>query len=220
MREHDDPWRPMDHAVKGAKESTIAFLRATDCRVIAEVGIYEGYTSRKIAEHLNGDGELHLFDFADRVDAVVAELSKAGFHNIVGHGNSRKLFDSYNWSLMRVLQQHRTPVYDYVFLDGAHVWALDALAFFVLDRLLKPGGYIDFDDYRWSLAKSPTLNPVAFPMTAEMYTDEQIKERQVKLVVDLLVRRDSRYEEVVKNKIFRKLPSATVQPEKPISVAG
>lgn len=208
VKDRDDPWRPSYHAVKRANERTIAFLKSTSCRVIAEVGVYEGYTSRKVAEYLDGRGELHLFDFADRIEPIVAALNQAGYDNVVGHGNSRKLFDSYNWSLMRLLQQHPEPIFDYVFLDGAHVWALDALAFVLLDRLLKPGGYIDFDDYRWSLAKSPSLNPVAFPPTAEMYTDEQIAERQVKLVVDLLVRRDPRYVEVVKNKIFKKLPEA------------
>jgi hypothetical protein len=201
---HDDPWRPPTLRVEGANQGTVSFLASTACRVIAEVGIYEGHTSRQIAEFLAGDGELHLFDFADRVDEVVAQLHEAGYHNIVGYGNSRKLLDSYNWSLMRVLQQNSTPIYDYVFLDGAHVWALDALAFFLIDRLLKPGGYIDFDDYGWSVAISPALNPVAFPKTAELYTAEQIQERQVAIVVDLLVKRDTRYVEVVKNKIFQK----------------
>jgi predicted O-methyltransferase YrrM len=202
---HDDPWRPQSLRVEGANQGTITFLASTSCRVIAEVGIYEGHTSRHIAELLAGEGELHLFDFSDRVDEVVAQLNEAGYHNVVGHGNSRKLLDSYNWSLMRVLQNNTTPLYDYVFLDGAHVWALDALAFFLIDRLLKPGGYIDFDDYGWSLAISPALNPVDFPKTAELYTSEQIQERQVAIVVDLLVKRDHRYVEVVKNKIFQKV---------------
>jgi hypothetical protein len=48
------------------------------------------------------------------------------------------------------------------------------------------------------------MNPDVFPATAKLYTDEQIEERQVALVVDLLVRPDPRYEEVVENKIFRK----------------
>jgi hypothetical protein len=202
---HDDPWRPQTLRVEGANQGTITFLESTSCRVIAEVGIYEGHTSRHIAEFLAGEGELHLFDFSDRVDEVVAQLNEAGHHNVVGHGNSRKLLDSYNWSLMRVLQNNSAPLYDYVFLDGAHVWALDALAFFLIDRLLKPGGYIDFDDYGWSISISPSLNPIAFPVTSEMYTPEQIQEQQVALVIDLLVRRDPRYVEVVKNKVFQKL---------------
>jgi len=92
-----------------------------------------------------------------------------------------------------------------VFLDGAHTWAHDALAFFLADRLLRPGGHIDFDDFDWSLARSPTLRPSVFPRTAEDFTEEQIECRQVESILDLLVRRDARYVEVVPNKIFRKI---------------
>ncbi len=39
----------------------------------------------------------------------------------------------------------------------------------------------------------------------EMYIDEQMQATQVASIVELLVRRPGRYEEVVPNKIFRKL---------------
>jgi len=184
---------------------TIDFVKSTNRQKIAEIGIYKGYTSERLAEHLSGQGELHLFDFRYRVTEVKAKLNAAGYHNIVIHGNSRKTYDSYTWSLMRLLQKHERPFFDYVFLDGAHTWHVDALAFFLIDRLLKVGGYIDFDDYRWSLKKSPTMNPDVFPATTRMYTQEQIRERHVKLIVDLLVKRDPRYKEVVKNKIYEKV---------------
>ena len=109
--------------------------------------------------------------------------------------------ESYNWSPGGDLAG---PRFDYVFIDGAHTWAHDALAFALADRLLAPGGYMDFDDYRWTLRASPTMNPAAFPEVERLYTDEQIDARQVALVVDLLVRSDERYEEVVPDKVFRK----------------
>jgi hypothetical protein len=120
------------------------------------------------------------------------------------HANSRKVLDSYNWSLMKLLRDGAAGRFDYVFIDGAHTWALDALAFLLVDRLLAPGGYVDFDDYTWTLAHSPSMSPEAFPPTDRLYTREQIEARQVALVVDLLVRSDPRYEEVVENKVFRK----------------
>lgn len=90
---------------------------------------------------------------------VKQKLNEAGFFNVIAHGNSRKTMDSYNWSLMKLLQVRREPFFDYVFIDGAHVWAIDALTFFLVDRLLKPGGYIDFDDYDWTIRNSPSVNP-------------------------------------------------------------
>ncbi|CAA9526108.1 MAG: hypothetical protein AVDCRST_MAG13-3750 [uncultured Solirubrobacteraceae bacterium] len=190
--------------VQGANEATVAFFASTGCRRYAEIGVYEGETALRIAEVLGGEGVVHLFDYEDRVAAVAARLAAAGHRNVVAHPNSRRLLDSYTWSLGRLLEASSEPPLDYVFLDGAHTWVHDALAFFLADRLLVPGGYLDLDDYAWSLAASPTMNPRAFPDVERLYTDEQIATRQVAQVVDVLVRRDPRYDEVVPNKIFRK----------------
>lgn len=193
-----------DLNVDGPNDRTVDFFATTGCRRYAEIGVYKADTALAIAGVLRGEGEIHLFDYEDRVEAAVARLRAAGHENVVAHPNSRRLLDSYNWSLMRVLQEHGGRVFDYVFLDGAHTWAHDALAYVLADRLLAPGGYLDFDDYAWSLRGSPSMNPQVFPEVEQLYSDEQIDARQVALVVDLLVRPDGRYEEVVPNKVFRK----------------
>jgi predicted O-methyltransferase YrrM len=190
--------------VAGANAGTVELFASTDCLIYGEVGVYEGDTAMSVAEHLAGRGEIHLFDFDDRVNAAAERLREAGHENVVAHPNSRLLLDSYNWSLMEMLAAGDGPVFDYVFIDGAHTWGLDALAFLLVDRLLRVGGYVDFDDYTWSLRNSPSMSPDAFPEVEQLYTAAQIDERQVALVVDLLVRRDPRYAEVVPNKVFRK----------------
>jgi predicted O-methyltransferase YrrM len=184
---------------------TIEFLKTTDARVVAEVGTYLGYTAEHIARFLDGQGELHVFDFDERVNDVVAKLAALDYRNVVPHGSSHRTFDSYNWSLMKLIRDHPEPIFDYVLLDGTHTWHHDGFAFLLLDRLLKPGGYIDLDDHGWTLGHSATMNPRAFPATRKLYTDEQIETAQVGLIIDLLVRRDKKYDEVVENKIFRKL---------------
>jgi predicted O-methyltransferase YrrM len=192
--------------VPGPNEETIAQVRESGARVVAEIGIYEGATSEGIARELAASGgELHLFDFEDRVDAVADRLDGPEFCRIVRHGNSRKIMDSYNWSLGRMLARADRLEFDYIFLDGAHFWGIDGFTFFLADRLLKVGGLIDFDDYTWSLAASATMNPTVLPVTAEQHTPEQIEVPQVAMVVDLLVRTDPRYEEIVKDKVFRKV---------------
>jgi hypothetical protein len=105
---------------------------------------------------------------------------------------------------MNLLSGNSAPLFEYVYLDGAHTWAVDALAFCLIDRLLKPDGYVDFDDYDWTIDASPSINPRVFPVMRRLHTEEQMTTPQVKLIVDLLVRRDPRYEEVVPNKVFRK----------------
>ena len=187
-----------------ANLETVAFVRSTASKIVAEIGIYQGDTSLELAKLLNGCGELHLFDFQDRVDAVEKKIREAGFHNIKTYGNSYKLLDSYNWQLAKLIEKNSEPIYDYVFMDGNSTFAVDGLAFSLVDRLLKVGGYIDFDNYDISLGGSRTFSPERFPLTGKLYTREQIDTKQVKMIVDLLVRKSGRYTEIVPNKIFKK----------------
>jgi len=184
---------------------TLSFLSTTKCSAIAEIGVEWGSTSEGILRWLNGRGVLHLFDFEDRLHVVCERFTAEGFRNFVPHPNSRRVLDSYNWSLMEMLRDGPVPALDYVYLDGAHTWAIDGFAFCLVDRLLEVGGYIDFDDYYWTINESPSTNPKAFPAIRRLYTDDQMGVAQVKQVVDLLVRRSGRYEEVKPNKIFRKI---------------
>lgn len=192
-------------AVIEPNRETIDFVKTTNARCIAEIGIYRGHTSMEFARYLNNSGELHLYDYTDRAKAVHDEIKRAGFNNVQTFGCSYKLLDSYNWPLAKQVEKHSEPIYDYVFIDGAHTFAVDALAFVLVDRLLKVGGHVDFDDYDWTLEISPALNPSVFPLTRRLYTPEQIKAQQVRMIMDLLVRRDPRYREVVPNKIFQKI---------------
>ncbi len=195
---------PRSIAASEPNHSTISFIESTNCKNIAEIGIYEGATSLEFAKYLRGAGNLALFDYEDIVDKVKYKLIKNGFRNFNTYGCSYKYLDSYNWQLMKILKNNTDPVYDYVYLDGAHTWAIDGFTFFLVDRLLMPGGFIDFDDYNWSFDISPSLNPRVFPLTSKLYTDEQIKCSQVKLIIDLLVKRDGRYKAAIENKIYQK----------------
>lgn len=184
---------------------TLDAISRFECRDVAEFGILDGGTSLEIARILSSrGGTLHIFDFEHNVEMAVDRLRNAGLTNVVGYGSSNKLLDSYNWPLSKLIEQHATPIFDYAFIDGAHTWCVDALTFFLVDRLLKVGGYVDFDDYNWSLSSSSTLAPKKFPLTAELFTDEQVEDKQVKRIVDLLVKRDVRYSEIHKDKIYRK----------------
>jgi predicted O-methyltransferase YrrM len=193
--------------VEGPNGTTVEFFGSTGSRSYAELGVYKGYTAARIAEQLAGEGEIHLFDYEDRLAEAAGRVRATGHTKVIEHPNSRRIMDSYNWSLMRLLAEHGEPIFDYVFIDGAHTWMLDALAFLLVDRLLRVGGYVDFDDYAWTLAGSPSMKPEVFPDVCRLYSPEQIEERQVALVVDVLVRPDPRYEELLENKVFRKRES-------------
>ncbi len=184
----------------------IEHVRQFQPRRVAEIGVNKGATSLQFAALLGErqDTSLHLFDFAEKVEEAVALVKQSGFENVHGCQVSSALLDSYNWNLMRLIQEGRWQ-FDYVFIDGAHTWNIDALAFLLVDRLLPEGGLVEFDDYHWSIEHSPTMNPEVFPASRDLYTFEQMQERQVALIIDLLVKPDKRYAEIVPNRLYRKV---------------
>ena len=137
------------------------------------------------------------------------KLDKAGFTNVTAWGSSYRHLNSYNWNLRTILEHHKDLRFDYIYLDGAHTWAVDALTFLLCDRLLNVGGF-HFDDYGWRLRGS-SLDPVRVPVTAELYTDAQIDDLQVKAIVDLLVRGSGTYREVVTDRLFQKIAADPVR---------
>ena len=61
--------------------------------------------------------------------------------------------NSYTWQLMKFLEKGVKP-FDFCYIDGSHLWEIDGFSFFLVDKLLKPGGCIVFDDLDWRLALS------------------------------------------------------------------
>jgi len=202
-----ESWYPHKlHVVPEDSEPTLSFLARTfepeRTFHYAEFGVYKGFTAARVAERF-ANATLHLFDF-DRVLDEIKPTFERFAARVHFYGNTEKFHDSYNWSALRLLRERRGQLFDYAYIDGAHTVAVDALTFFLCDRLLRPGGYIDFDDYDWRLRGS-SLDPARLPLIRDLYTEEQIDSYQVRLIVDVLVKGSNRYAEVVSNKVFRKL---------------
>lgn len=187
-------------AVPGPNTTTLEWIRRVGALRVAELGVYKGYTSIEIARLLGPAGTLDLFDFADVVEDV-AQRARATGCVVHTHGNSYQMRDSYTWSLKKLLEQHEEPIWDYVFIDGAHTWDVDGFAFLLCDMLLKPGGYMDLDDYHWTLAGSEAMK--SFPAVLQAYTEEQMQAKQVASVIELLVKRRG-YSVVIPEKIYKK----------------
>jgi hypothetical protein len=179
----------------------------------AEFGVWKGATTGQLARFLDNQGELHLFDYADTVAELQAKLERAAFTNVTAWGSSYRYLDSYNWNLRLILENRPDLRFDYIFLDGAHTWAVDALTFLLCDRLLRVGGYFHFDDYGWRLRGS-SLDPARVPATALLYTDAQIDDYQIRAIVELLVRRSGRCREVVRNCLFQKIAGTDPTPQR------
>lgn len=92
---------------------------------------------------------------------------------------------TYNWRLKEFLRMEPRPVFDLIFIDGAHMFEPDALAFLLSERMLRPGGWFIFDDINWSISTSVTAqkNPSSL-----ILTDQELKLKQVREVIDVVVR--------------------------------
>jgi hypothetical protein len=89
-------------------------------------------------------------------------------------------------------QEDPTPRFDFCFLDAGHTWAVDGFGFFLVDRLLKPGGWIIFDDLDWSFSESTVKDSDLYRSMLE----EERTTKQVRKVYELLVRPHGGYEEL------------------------
>ena len=137
-------WYPEDLAVSPlGTPGTYEFMRTVFAErqhfSYAEFGVYRADTAKTVCA-LFPNATLHLFDFHQAVEKATAKLS--GHENrIYYYGNTDKYNDSYNWSLLKLIESNNgQAMFDYCFLDGAHTAAVDALTFFLCDRLLRVGG--------------------------------------------------------------------------------
>jgi predicted O-methyltransferase YrrM len=99
----------------------------------------------------------------------------------------------YTWRLMKFLETGRAGTFDFIYLDGAHAWLPDGFAFLLGKRLLRPGGWILFDDLNWTF-ESPTLE--RFDFVRRMSVEER-HTPQVRKIWDLLVRPDPQIDELI-----------------------
>ena len=81
-------------------------------------------------------------------------------------------FSSYTWWLKEQVQARSdaratsSRRYDFVYLDGAKNWTIDGLAVVLIEKLLRPGGWLLMDDLHWTYAttraaRRPTASSTA-----------------------------------------------------------
>jgi predicted O-methyltransferase YrrM len=85
------------------------------------------------------------------------------------------------WHLMRLISEGLR--FDFCYVDDSHTWNVTGLHFFLAEKLINPGGFLLFDDLKWTVAGSKSGN-----VTGTGLTEEQRKTQQVKKVWELLVK--------------------------------
>jgi predicted O-methyltransferase YrrM len=142
-------------------------LRSAGAHEVLELGtaygVSAGYMAAAVDE--NGGGSVTTVDRYHFTDPLSPEqiLDEAGLSKRVNL--VRIEHSSYNWWLKQQVEARTDrrgrcePVYDFCYLDGAHNFTIDGLAVVLVERLLKPGGWLLLDDLGWSYRDHPKWAP-------------------------------------------------------------
>ena len=168
-------------------------VRATRPAEVLELGTAHGVGAAYLAAALedNGAGRLTTVDFAAAAydpppEALLARAGVAGRVRIV------REFSSYTWWLKEQVQARSDragnvePLYDFVYLDGAKNWTIDGLAVVLVEKLLRPGGWLLMDDLDWSYAQDPGREATDGIVHRELSEPERTQPH-LRAVFDLIV---------------------------------
>lgn len=148
---NDLPYMRHDQATELQK-----LIRDHGLRSILELGFFSGKSSAYLAAALadRGHGHLTTIDFhhALKRDPSIHEvLESLDLQDYVTVITTQR---SYTWELAKMMEQDPRPQFDLCYLDGGHTWDITGWGFVLVHFLLRPGGWIVFDDLDWTITDS------------------------------------------------------------------
>jgi predicted O-methyltransferase YrrM len=171
-------------------------LMSTGARDVLELGTAHGVSASYMAAAVEErDGRVTTVDHvvATRLrdphpDTVIERASLTDYVERVVIEDS-----SYTWWLKDKIAASTDahgacrPQYDFVYIDGAHNWTIDGFSFFLVEKLLRPAGWLLLDDLAWAYGDStssfgPGQGPDALGLSAAERSDAHME-----LVFDLLI---------------------------------
>jgi predicted O-methyltransferase YrrM len=141
-------------------------VRFTEVDDALELGTAHGVSAAYMAAALEANGRGHVVT-VDHAGAAYdpspeAVLERAG----LGHRVTIvRRHSSYNWFLKEQIEQASDPSgncrprFDFCYLDGSKNFNLDGLAVVLIEKLLRPEGWLLMDDLEWTYANNPWILP-------------------------------------------------------------
>jgi predicted O-methyltransferase YrrM len=160
-----------------------------------ELGTAHGVSAAYIAAALeaNDHGHLTTVDHGGAAydPAPDALLARAGLgHRVtIVHAHS-----SYNWFLKEEVQTasdaagNCRPRYDFCYLDGSKNWNVDGLAVVLIEKLLRPNGWLLMDDLEWTYERNPWIAPDTAGRPLGPLSDSERTEPHLLAVFELIVK--------------------------------
>jgi predicted O-methyltransferase YrrM len=173
-------------------------IRETRPQLVLELGTAHGVSAAYMAAALqeNGEGRIETVDRAGsgfEPKPLLDSLGLGDWVDVVVREDS-----SYTWYLKEQIAANSdaagncTPIYDFCYLDGAKSWTIDGLAALLVEKLLRPDGWLLLDDLEWSYDSSPSGAAEPFPLSKA-----ERSEPNIRAVFDLLVRQHPNFAEFV-----------------------
>jgi predicted O-methyltransferase YrrM len=176
-------------------------LRETRPAEVLELGTAHGRSAAYMAAALeaNGNGQLTTVDHvaASYEPTPATTLERVGLAHrvsVVGIDAS-----SYTWWLKERIEERSDahgncePIYDFCYLDGSHDWTVDGLAALLVEKLLRPGGWLLLDDLDWTFEGNETREHsegIRYRLSRDERTQPHIR-----AVFDLLLRQHPSFTE-------------------------
>lgn len=141
-------------------------IRSEGARNVLEIGTAFGLSACYMgaAVDANGGGTVLTVDRYQFAEPTPEEVvAKTGLGDTVEI--ARTEHSSYCWWLKERIEtrsdEHGNcePEFDFCYLDGSHEWHMDGLAVVLIERLLRPGGWLLMDDLHWRWADTSNEPP-------------------------------------------------------------
>lgn len=171
---------------------------------VLELGIAHGTATCYIAAALDelGRGEVVAVDLLEAKDlfspSPEEQLSRLGLAPRVRIVRTQT---GYPWFLhdeIRRLTDSDTchPEYDLCVIDGPKNWTIDGCSFFLVDKVLKQGGWLVFDDYYWTYADADLQRSATDGISHRLLSDEERRTPHVREIFELLVKQHPGYSDL------------------------
>ncbi len=164
------------------------FITERETADVLEIGFFHGKSSAYIAAILEDMGRGHLVTI-DRDKALNREpninevLTQVGLPHRVTPILAQH---SFTWELAKMITADPRPQFDLCYFDADHTWEGTGFGFVLVDMLLRPGGWIIFDDLEWTMKDSMAQNDKA-PRTWRARSADEQAAAPVKMVFETLV---------------------------------
>ena len=177
-------------------------VRDTRPEQVLELGTAHGVSAAYIAAALDGNGHGHLTT-VDSSQLAWKNPTPAELMERLGLGERVSVdrsYSTYTWFLKEQVEARSDdagncePLYDFCFLDGQKNWSVDGMAVVLIEKLLRPGGWLLLDDLGWTY--SPQTTGVHYWVDVGALSERERTEPHLRAIFDLIVKQNPSFPEL------------------------